>query len=140
MSESKVTLRIWGGLRDGVFLSARRELTHAHVGVYNYSTKGVRMENLQRVNLLLERRQREALEKLARQRNRSVSDLVREYISAGLREDNSQQRERLLALENARALSARILKRRKGKPITNSVKVMEQIREERVNELLGRGR
>ena len=98
------------------------------------------MENLQRVNLMLEKRQREALERLARQQNRSVSDLVREYISAGLREDNSQQRERLLALENARALSARILKRRKGKPITNSVKVMEQIREERVNELLGRGR
>jgi len=42
------------------------------------------MENLQRVNLLLERRQREALERLARQRNRSVSDLVREYITAGL--------------------------------------------------------
>ena len=57
------------------------------------------MPNLQRVNLLLERRQREALEKLARQRNRSVSDLVREYIAAGLREDNSQQRERLQALE-----------------------------------------
>ena len=98
------------------------------------------MENLQRVNLLLEKRQREALERLARQRNRSISDLVREYVAAGLREDNSQQRERLLALENARTLSTRILKRRKGKPITNPVKVMEQIREERVNELLGRGR
>ena len=95
------------------------------------------MANLQRVNLLLERRQREALERLARQRNRSVSDLVREYIAAGLREDNSQQHERMLALENARALSARVLKRRKGKPITNSVKVMEQIREERTNDLLG---
>jgi len=140
MSESKVTLRIWGGPGDGEFLSVRRELTHAHVGVYNYSTKGVRMGNLQRVNLMLEKRQREALERLARQRNRSVSDLVREYISAGLSEDNSQQRERLLALENARALSARVLKRRKGKPITNSVKIMERMREERTNELLGRGR
>jgi len=98
------------------------------------------MQNLQRVNLLLERRQREALEKLARQRKRSVSDLVREYITAGLSEDNSQQRERLLALENARALSAQVLKRRKGKPVTNSVKVMEKIRAERTNELLGRGR
>jgi len=121
-------------------LSVRRELTHAHVGVYNYSTKGVRMGNLQRVNLLLERRQREALEKLARQRNRSVSDLVREYITAGLREDNSQQRERLVSLENARALKARVLKRRKGKPVTKAVKVMERMREERTNELLGRGR
>lgn len=98
------------------------------------------MQNLQRVNLLLEKRQREALEKLARQRNRSVSDLVREYIAAGLREDNSQQRERLLALEKARALKTRILQRRKGKGITHSVKVLEQIRNERVNELLGGGR
>jgi len=98
------------------------------------------MQNLQRVNLLLERRQRQALEKLARQKSRSVSDLVREYITVGLREDNSQQRERLLALENARALKARVMKRRKGKPITNAVKIMEQIREERTHELLGRGR
>ncbi len=98
------------------------------------------MANLQRVNLLLERRQREALERLARQRNRSVSDLVREYIAAGLREDNSQQKERMLALENARALTARVQKRRKGKSVTKSVKVLDRIREERGNELLGRRR
>jgi hypothetical protein len=102
--------------------------------------KGVRMTNLQRVNLLLERRQREALERLARQRNRSVSDLVREYIAAGLREDNSQQRERMLALENARALTARVQKQRKSKSITKSAKVLDRIREERGNELLGRRR
>jgi len=98
------------------------------------------MQELQRVNLLLERRQREALEKLAQQKNRSVSDLVREYITAGLGEDNSQQRERQQALENARALKARVLKRRKGKPVTDAVNVLEQLREERANELLGRGR
>jgi predicted CopG family antitoxin len=95
------------------------------------------MQNLQRVNLLLEKRQREALEKLARQRNRSVSDLVREYIAAGLKEDNSQQRERLLALEHARELRSRIMKRRKGKPLPDVVKVIEKMREERTNELLG---
>ncbi len=98
------------------------------------------MANLQRVNLLLERRQREALERLARQRNRSVSDLVREYIAAGLREDNSQQKERMLALENARALTARVQKRRKGKSVTKSVEVLDRMREERGNELLGRRR
>lgn len=98
------------------------------------------MQNLQRVNLLLERRQREALERLAARKNRSVSDLVREYITAGLREDNSQQRERALALEQARELSARILKRRKGKPLPDAVKIIEQAREERVHELLGRRR
>ncbi len=95
------------------------------------------MQNLQRVNLLLEKCQREALEKLAHQRNRSVSDLVREYITAGLKEDNSQQRERLVALENARSLRARIMKRRKGKPLPDTVKIVEKIREERTHELLG---
>ncbi len=95
------------------------------------------MQTLQRVNLLLEQRQREALERLARQRNRSVSDLVREYIAAGLKEDNSQQRERLLALEHAHALRAQILKRRKGKRLPDTVKILEKMREERVNELLG---
>lgn len=98
------------------------------------------MQNLQRVNLLLERRQREELERLAAQKKRSVSDLVREYIAAGLREDSIQQRERMSALENARSLSVRVLKRRKGKPLTSSIEVMEKIREERTNELLGRGR
>lgn len=98
------------------------------------------MENLQRVNLMLERRQREALERLATQKKRSVSDLVREYITAGLREDNSRQRERMLALDNARILKARVMKRRKGKPITKPVNALEKIREERTNELLGRRR
>ena len=98
------------------------------------------MQNLQRVNLMLERRQREALERLATQRKRSVSDLVREYITAGLREDNSRQRERMLALENARMLKERVLKRRKGKPITRTVKALDLIREERMHELLGRRR
>jgi predicted CopG family antitoxin len=98
------------------------------------------MQNLQRVNLLLEQRQRESLEKLARQKNRSVSDLVREYITAGLREDNSQQRERKLALEHAEVISAEIRKRLKGKPIMDSVEILKQIREERINELLGHRR
>ena len=95
------------------------------------------MQNLQRVNLLLEQRQRDALEKLARQKNRSVSDLVREYITVGLREDNSQQRERRLALEQAKIIRAQILKRRKGKPLPDVTKIIEKMREERVNELLG---
>lgn|SRR5512138_1365133 len=113
---------------------------YAHVGVYNEAVEGIGVPDLQRVNLLLERRQREALERLARQQNRSVSDLVRDYISAGLKEDDSQQRERLLALENARALMERVVKRRKGKRLTDSVKVLEKVREERANELLGHRR
>lgn len=95
------------------------------------------METLQRVNLLLERRQREALERLARQKGRSVSDLVRTYVTMGLSEENNPRAERMQALENARALKQRILERRGGKPVTDSVEIIQQIREERMNELLG---
>lgn len=95
------------------------------------------MPNLQRVNLMLDPQQREALERLAQQKKRSVSDLVREYITAGLREENSQLRERQQALENARALKERVLKRRKGQPIPDLSQVIDQMREERGNELLG---
>lgn len=98
------------------------------------------MPDLQRVNLLLERRQREALEQLASEKKRSVSDLVREYIAAGLREDNTRQRERMLALQDARALTAQVKKQRKGKPMPKVVKVLEHVREERIHELLGRRR
>ncbi len=98
------------------------------------------MENLQRVNLLLERRQREALERTAIRKGRSVSDLVREYIALGMETEGIQQQERVRALENARALKQRILERRGGKPPVDAVEVINQMREERTNESLGSGR
>lgn len=98
------------------------------------------MQDLQRVNLLLERRQREELERLATEKKRSVSDLVREYVAVGLSEENKKQRERALALKNARALTAEVKKLRKGKTLPKTTKLMEQMREERTNELLGHRR
>ncbi len=98
------------------------------------------MQDLQRVNLLLERRQREELERLANEKKRSVSDLVREYIAVGLNEENKKQRERALALKNARALTMEVKSRRKGKSLPKTTKLLEQIREERANELLGHRR
>jgi plasmid stability protein len=96
------------------------------------------MDNLQRVNLMLERRQREALERIARKKGRSVSDLVREYVTQGIEGENTPQQERLEALETARALTKRVLKRRSGKPLNDAVEVINQLREERDDELLGR--
>lgn len=95
------------------------------------------MDNLQRVNLMLERRQREALERIARKKGRSVSDLVREYVTQGIESENTPQQERLEALDNARVLTKRVLKRRSGKPVSDAVEIINQIREERGDELLG---
>jgi len=95
------------------------------------------MDNLQRVNLMLERRQREALERIARKKGRSVSDLVREYVTQGIQNENTPQQERLEALENARALTKRVLKRRGGVPLSDAVEVIDQMRDERDDELLG---
>jgi plasmid stability protein len=95
------------------------------------------MENLQRVNLMLERRQREALERIARKKGRSISDLVREYVTQGIESENVPQQERLEALKNARVLTKRVLKRRGGKPLSDAVEVINQVREERGDELLG---
>ena len=95
------------------------------------------MDNLQRVNLMLERRQREALERIARKKGRSVSDLVREYVTQGIESENTPQQERQEALESARALTKRVLKRRSGKPLNDAVEVISQMREERGDELLG---
>ncbi len=96
------------------------------------------MPNLQRVNLMLDPQQRADLDRLARQKKRSVSELVREYITAGLREDSSPQSERQQALESARALSQRILQRRQGQSLPDPAKIIDKMREERDNDLLGR--
>jgi hypothetical protein len=55
----------------------------------------------------------------------------------GVRMQNLQQ---LLALKSARMLKKQIMKRRRGKPITKSVRVLEQVRKERIGELLGHRR
>jgi len=99
--------------------------------------EGLLMENLQRVNLMLERRQREELERIARKKGRSVSDLVREYVTQDIENENTPQQERLEALESARALTKKVLKRRGGKPVSDAVEMIDQIREERGDELLG---
>jgi hypothetical protein len=86
---------------------------------------------------MLERRQREALERIARKKGRSVSDLVREYVTQGIENESNPQQERLEALENARALTKRILKRRGSKPVSDAVEIINQMREDRNDELLG---
>jgi hypothetical protein len=96
------------------------------------------MDNLQRVNLLIECQQRQAIEKLAHQKGCSVSYLVREYITQGMEAEKGPQQERAQALQNARTLKERIVKRRRGRPISYAAKIVNQMREARTDELLGR--
>jgi hypothetical protein len=95
------------------------------------------MNNLQRVNLMLEHRQRDELERIARKKGRSVSDLVREYVAQGIENENIPRQERLEALDTARALTKRVLNRRGGEPVSDAVEMIDQMREERRDELLG---
>ena len=97
------------------------------------------MDNLQRVNLMIERQQRETLERLANEKGRSVSDLVREYITQGIERETNPQEERMQALRNARLLKQKIEKRR-GAPVSGAVEIIQKMREERTNELLNSGR
>lgn len=87
--------------------------------------------------MLLERRQREALERIARQKGHSINELVPTYVTMGLNQENSPQVERLQALENARALKQTTLMRRGGRPLPDLTTVMDNVRDERTNELLG---
>jgi len=51
-----------------------------------------------------------------------------------------QNLQQLLALKSACMLKKQIMKRRKGKPITKSVRVLEQVHKERADELVGHRR
>ena len=86
------------------------------------------MDNLQWVNLMLERRQREALERIARKKGCNTGDLMREYVKKGVDSESTPHQERMEALENARTLTKRILKRRGGQPLPDAVEIINHIR------------
>ena len=91
---------------------------------------------MQRVHMLLEPRQRRKLVELARARGKSVAEITRQAIDAGLEKLSAiEHRERMLAtLEAAR-------KFRDSMPMLDIdvVADIRQMREERDDELSGRG-
>jgi predicted HicB family RNase H-like nuclease len=100
---------------------------------------------LQRTHILLKPEQQKALVEIAQQEGRSVSDLAREIIQQGIDERQKQQEElraqRLATLEKLRLLRESILARRGGKPFDlDVVQLIKEMREERVDDILGLGR
>lgn len=96
---------------------------------------------MQRVQLLLEPRQRQELAKLAQAQGKSIAEITRRAIDAGLEKLNEDdQQERMLAvLEVAQQLRARI-HARTGKTLDiDVVEDIRQMREERDEELFNRG-
>jgi hypothetical protein len=92
-----------------------------------------------RAQILLEPEQHKKLAEIAANEGRSVSDVVREavakYVLTKSHEDQWERRRR--GLEIIRQHREQMLRERGGKPIdVDLVKMLDEIREERDNELL----
>lgn len=92
-------------------------------------------ERLRRTQILLEPEQHEALREIAADENRSLSDVIREFLAAQLasrqRDAEAAQQRRLAALDRIRAHRQAILDRRDGEPLpVDVVTMIETMREE----------
>ena len=92
-----------------------------------------------RAQILLEPEQHKKLAEIATRAGRSVSDVVREAVAEYVvtRTHEDQWERRLRALERIKQHREQMLRERGGKPIeVDLVKMLDEIREERDNELL----
>jgi hypothetical protein len=99
---------------------------------------------LHRTHILLEAEQIDQLKEIARREERSVSEVARQLIQEGVAQiqetHNAEKQRRLLALENARRVRQAIRAERQGEPLDiDVVDLINQMREERDAEILGRG-
>lgn len=94
---------------------------------------------------MLDPEQKRALEKIAQQQGRSVSELAMEYITDGIERFNRERAEsiqrRLAALERAEQVREMIRLERGGKPLdVDIVEIIQEMREERDGDILDRNR
>jgi predicted DNA-binding ribbon-helix-helix protein len=99
---------------------------------------------LHRTHILLEAEQIDQLKEIARREERSVSEVARQLIQEGVAQiqekHNAEKQRRILALENARRVRQAIRAERQGEPLDiDVVDLINQMREERDAEILGRG-
>jgi predicted DNA-binding protein len=91
---------------------------------------------MQRVQMLLEPQQRRKLAELAKAQGKSIAEVTREAIDAGLEQLGAiEQREHMLAVLDA----ARKLRESMPMLDVDLVTDLHQMREERDNELISRG-
>jgi hypothetical protein len=100
---------------------------------------------LQRTHILLKPEQQRALADIALREGRSVSDLAREIIQQGITERQNQEQElreqRLATLNNVLKVRQAIIEKRGGKPLEiDIVQLINEMREERDDDILSRGR
>lgn len=88
------------------------------------------MSDLRRMQLHIERGQYRRVDAIARREGRSMADVIREFIEAGLEERERGRAARLAALERMRERRARL-------PRVDVVGILEAVREERDRELQG---
>ena len=95
--------------------------------------------NKYRAQILLEPEQHKKLAEIAARENRSVSDVVREAVAEYVVAQEKNRDRQKEVFSRIRQLHARILERRGGKPIEiDTVELINQMREERDNEILAR--
>jgi hypothetical protein len=95
--------------------------------------------NKYRAQILLEPEQQKKLAEIAAREHRSVSDVVREAVGEYVVAQEKKRDRQKEVFSRIRQLHARILERRGGKPIEiDTVELINQMREERDNEILAR--
>ena len=96
---------------------------------------------MERVQMLLEPRQRRKLAELAQAQGKSIAEIAREAIDKGLEQmaEDDHQAKMLAALDKARQVRES-MRQRYGKPLDiDVVEDIRQMREERDEELMRRG-
>jgi plasmid stability protein len=91
--------------------------------------------NSERVQVILDSSQRRALAIRAKQTGRSISDLVREALDLWMASDKETKHIRAIALESAAQLRKRIAIHNFNRPIPDAVEILDQVRNERTDDI-----
>lgn len=97
-----------------------------------------------RTHLLLEPEQHRILAQIAEREGRSISDVTREIVQAGIEQRQQlyavERKRHLLALERARQVRQAILAERGGEPLKLDIPVLiDELRNDRDDQILSRG-
>ena len=93
-------------------------------------------QNLERMQILMTRQQRQRLAELASAQKRSLSDLIREAVNRYLEQEEIRRAQARWALQRIKTVRESLLRSRDGQPMDmDLVGLIQQMREERADEL-----